>query len=89
MGLNYQWRDALELGRLCPNTIFDTSGISYTFDIKRMIRELGPERVAFGSDNPFLFPDIELHKILSLGLSSGELDWVLSGTARKVFPSLA
>jgi len=89
MGLNYQWRDALELGHLCPNTIFETSGISYTFAIRRLIRELGPERVAFGSDNPFLFADIELQKVLDLGLSGAELDWVLAGTARRIFPGLS
>jgi predicted TIM-barrel fold metal-dependent hydrolase len=88
MGLNYQWRDALELGRLCPNTVFDTSGISYTFAIRRLIRELGPGRVAFGSDNPFLLPDVELAKVLDLGLGGEELDQVLAGTARRVFPGL-
>lgn len=88
MGLNYQWRDALEVGRLCPNTVFDSSGISYAFAVRRLIRELGPERVAFGSDNPFLFPDLELRKLYELGLSAPELDWVLSGTARRVFPHL-
>jgi predicted TIM-barrel fold metal-dependent hydrolase len=88
MGLNYQWRDALELGRLCRNTIFDTSGISYTFAIRRLIRELGPERVAFGSDNPFLLPDVELQKILELGLSAPDLEWILAGTARRTFSRL-
>jgi hypothetical protein len=85
MGLNYQWRDAIEVGKTCPNTFFDTSGISYTFAIKRLIKELGPDRVMFGSDNPFLYPDIELEKIFNLGLTEGEIDMILFGTASKVF----
>ena len=85
MGLNTQWREALEVGRLCPNTVLDTSGISYSFAVGRIIRELGAERVMFGSDNPFLFPDIELQKLLHLGLSGAELQQVLEGTVRRVF----
>jgi hypothetical protein len=85
MGLNYQWRDALEVGKICPNTLFDTSGISYAFAIRRIIRELGPQRIVFGSDNPFLFPDIELQKVLHLGLTRMELEQVLQETARRVF----
>jgi hypothetical protein len=85
LGLNYQWRDAIEVGKMCSNTLFDTSGISYTFAIKRAIEELGPERVLFGSDNPFLFPETELQKVVTLGLDATALKLVLSENARRTF----
>jgi hypothetical protein len=85
MGLNYQWRDALEVGRVCPNAFLDTSGISFTFAVKRAIRELGAERILFGSDNPFLFPDIELGKVQRLGLPSEQLDLILRDNAVRLF----
>lgn len=84
MGLNYQWRDALEVGKICPNTIFDTSGISYTFAVRRLIDELGPERVIFGSDNPFLIPDVELNKVLRLGLPKRDLQLILGENATRI-----
>lgn len=85
LGLNYQWRDAIEVGKMCSNTLFDTSGISYTFAIKRAIEELGPERVLFGSDNPFLFPETELQKVVTLGLNTKALKLVLCENARRIF----
>jgi predicted TIM-barrel fold metal-dependent hydrolase len=85
LGLNYQWRDAIEVGKICSNTLFDTSGISYTFAIKRAVDELGPERVLFGSDNPFLYPDTELQKIMTLGLDKKALQLMLCENARRVF----
>jgi predicted TIM-barrel fold metal-dependent hydrolase len=85
LGLNYQWRDALEVGKMCSNTLFDTSGISYTFAIKRAVEELGPERVLFGSDNPFLFPETELQKVVTLGLDATALKLVLSENALRTF----
>jgi predicted TIM-barrel fold metal-dependent hydrolase len=85
LGLNYQWRDAIEVGKMCSNTLFDTSGISYTFAVKRAIEELGPERVLFGSDNPFLFPETELQKVVTLGLDATVLQLVLCENARRTF----
>jgi predicted TIM-barrel fold metal-dependent hydrolase len=85
MGLNYQWRDAIETGKLYPNTYFETCGISYQFALKGLIKALGAGRVLFGSDNPFLFPETEILKIEELELSSDEMDQVLFRTARNVF----
>jgi uncharacterized protein len=84
-GLNYQWRDALETGKMCPNTYFDTSGISYMFAVKRIIKELGAHRVMFGSDNPFLFPETELEKVKNLGLHDRDMEMILWKTAKEVF----
>jgi uncharacterized protein len=85
MGLNYQWHDAIETGKLYPNTFFETCGISYAFAVTRIIKELGAERVMFGSDNPFLFPETEIMKIEELGLTAGELEHVFHKTAQAVF----
>lgn len=84
-GLNYQWRDALHTGQLCKNTYFDTSGITYMFAVKRIIEELGAHRVMFGTDNPFLYPEDELSKILNLGLSDAQLEYLFRKSAEEVF----
>jgi hypothetical protein len=85
MGLNYQWHDALEVGKTCSNTMFDTSGISYAFAVKRLIQELGSDRVLFGSDNPFLIPDVELNKLLHLELPERDLELILRENAVRIF----
>ncbi len=85
MGLNYQWHDALETGKQYKNSYFDTSGISYPFAVERIIEEVGAERVMFGTDNPFLFPEIELLKIEDLNLSVSEKEHIFYKTATLVF----
>lgn len=85
MGLNYQWRDCIDVGKQYNNTYFETCGISYAFAIKRIIRELGADRIMFGTDNPFLFPRTELLKIEDLSLSGKELDYIYYKTAMAVF----
>ena len=70
---------------MCKNTYFDTSGITFMFAIKKIIRELGSHRVLFGTDNPFLYPEVELGKVLNMGLSNAELDNIFFKTAEEVF----
>jgi predicted TIM-barrel fold metal-dependent hydrolase len=51
-----------------PNVFTDTAG-NRRFDyIVQAIRRVGPTRVIFGSDGPWLHPALELHKIRLLGL---------------------
>jgi len=85
MGLNYQWKDCIDVGKRYENTYFETCGISYAFAIERIIKEVGAERVMFGTDNPFLFPKTERLKIEDLSLSDEELEWIYFKTARNVF----
>jgi len=85
MGLNYQWRDCIDVGKRYPNAYFETCGISYVFAIEKVVRELGAHRVMFGTDNPFLFPQTELLKLDDLHLSGEERDWIYYKTALEAF----
>ena len=53
-------------------------------DIQSFIRELGAERVMFGTDVP-LNAGAELGKYKALHLTDEEYAWVYEGTARRVF----
>lgn len=48
----------IETAKRCPNVMLTGSAISY-LSIIHAIRELGPERVCFGSDAPFALPHVE------------------------------
>jgi len=85
MGLNYQWRDCIDVGKRYKNTYFESCGISYVFAIERIIRELGAHRVMFGTDNPFLFPKTELLKLEDISLSDTDLEWIYHKTAEEAF----
>ncbi|MBV8370665.1 MAG: amidohydrolase family protein [Candidatus Eremiobacteraeota bacterium] len=51
-----------------PNLYTDTAGTRRFDYVVQAIRRLGPRRVIFGSDGPWLHPGLELHKIRLLGL---------------------
>ena len=61
-----------------PNTYADTA-LAPINHMRHFIQSYGSERLMFGSDFPFGMPGHELRKVLSLGLSSYDLDMVLSG----------
>ena len=49
------------------------------------IRGFGVERVLFGSDFPFSDPERSLDFLTEAGLSSSELEMVVSGNAENIF----
>jgi predicted TIM-barrel fold metal-dependent hydrolase len=56
-----------QMGRL-PNVYTDTAGTRRFDYLVQAVRRLGPQRIIFGSDGPWLHPGLELHKIRLLGL---------------------
>jgi predicted TIM-barrel fold metal-dependent hydrolase len=65
------------------NTYADTA-LAPVGHMRHFIRHYGPDRLLFGSDFPFGMPGHELHKVESIGLSSKDLDMVLSGNVRRI-----
>jgi len=59
------------------NLILDTSCASFDL-VSRAVREVGAEKVIFGSDAPFIYPSAELRKITSLPIKRQEMDLILS-----------
>lgn len=75
--------EALIAAQQCPNITLETSWTT-VMDIQSFIRELGAERVMFGTDVP-LNAGAELGKYKALHLTNEEYAWVYEGTARRVF----
>jgi hypothetical protein len=62
-----------------PNVHTDTAGV-HRFDyLVEAVRRLGPSRLLFGSDGPWLHPGVELHKVRLLGLGAADAALVMGG----------
>jgi len=85
MGERYQWQDALQVARKYDNAFLETSANMYSFAIERAVRNIGADRILFGTDIPFHSPGIELLKICRLNIADEEKEWILSRTASAVF----
>jgi hypothetical protein len=66
-----------------PNVFLEPSWTG-GFQVRAWVRELGADRVMFGSDHADN-AEAELTKFRSAGLSEEELGWALGGTAAAVF----
>lgn len=59
-----EWIDSIEMVKKYPNIYIETStSITSCGQIEMAVRELGPERVVFGSDSPMLDPSVQRAKI--------------------------
>jgi predicted TIM-barrel fold metal-dependent hydrolase len=67
-----------------PNIHADTSGVRRFSMIEQAIDRVGPRRVIFGSDGPWLHPGLELHKIRLLKLNSSDERLVIGGNAARL-----
>jgi predicted TIM-barrel fold metal-dependent hydrolase len=74
---------AIALARAHPNLYLDISGSFITGRwIKRMVQEVGADRVIFSSDIPFIDLRYSLGRVLYAGLSPAQEALVLGGNAR-------
>jgi len=67
-----------------PNVYADTSGVRRFDYIVEAVKRAGAHKVLFGSDGPWLHPDVELHKIRLLKLSAEREALVLGGNALRL-----
>jgi uncharacterized protein len=67
-----------------PNIYADTSGVRRFDYLVHAIQRAGPRKLLFGSDGPWLHPDVELHKIRLLGLPEDAERLILGGNARRL-----
>lgn len=70
-----------------PNVYADTSGVRQFDYVLRAARIAGARKLLFGSDGPWLHPELELHKIRLLGLAPHEEALVLGGNALRLLRS--
>jgi predicted TIM-barrel fold metal-dependent hydrolase len=69
------------------NVYFDTAYVSFYLnsqDMTKTIRDIGPDRVVFGSDYPWEEPGRAAKIIMDLGLSDEEKDALLWQNAIKL-----
>ncbi|HJZ81051.1 MAG TPA: amidohydrolase family protein [Pyrinomonadaceae bacterium] len=62
-----------------PNVYADTSGVRRFDYIVQAVKRAGARKLLFGTDGPWLHPEVELHKIRALGLSPDEESLILGG----------
>ena len=71
-----------------PNIYTDTSGVR-RFDFLQMAAErAGAGKILFGSDGPWLHPELELEKIFALGLNQAEEYKVLGGNLLRLIANV-
>jgi predicted TIM-barrel fold metal-dependent hydrolase len=65
-----EWLDAIEMAKTHPNVYLETcqSDISYG-QIEMAVKELGPERIVFGTDSPLLDPAVQKTKVTGADIS--------------------
>ena len=67
-----------------PNVFADTAGVRRFDYIVQAVRRAGPHKILFGSDGPWLHPEVELHKIRMLKLSPSDERLVLGGNMQRL-----
>ena len=75
--------EAIVAAEVCDNIYLEPTWC-IAGDIRRMVKNLGPQRVMFGGDLPSNVP-VELTKYRTLDLSQDEREWCLWRTASEVF----
>ncbi|MEK6918481.1 MAG: amidohydrolase family protein [Nanoarchaeota archaeon] len=69
----------------CDNVYVETSIVSSPFIIKLRAKQVGADRIMFGSDVPFSDHQIEILKVLKSELTQEEKNLILHGNAIRVF----
>lgn len=77
-------RGVIDLIGRFPNLYADTSGVRSVDILAEAVQRVGPERIIFGSDGPFLHPALELHKIRLLALPRVAEAAVLGGNLVRI-----
>ncbi|HBY95882.1 MAG TPA: hypothetical protein DEP84_18330 [Chloroflexi bacterium] len=73
-----------ELARDCPNVWFDTAGVNGPALIRQVMAAGAGDRVMYGSDFPFLHPQVELLRVELAALPAAVEAGVLGGNAQRL-----
>ncbi len=80
--LSADWREhaaGIQVARHYPNVYLDTGATVLTRYIEQAVKEAGPEKVIFGSDEPEVDCRLEIFKIRVLKLPKGQEEMILGG----------
>lgn len=84
MGMHAFLWEAIIAAQELPNVYVDTSQ-AYPFDIKTFVREVGIEKVTYGSDVPYQSPRIEQEKLRVIDLTEDEMRAALRDNAARIW----
>ncbi len=77
---------AIEVARRYPNVYLETSSVVFFKFLEMAAKELGPNKVIFGSDGPELDSRVELYKVRLLKLPPVDEAKVLGGNITRLLP---
>ncbi|MEM2997111.1 MAG: amidohydrolase family protein [Candidatus Bathyarchaeia archaeon] len=75
---------AVRAARRWKNLYIETSGVRNPRVILEAVRELGADRVVYGSDFPYLRPEVERAKIMGLRISEGDKELIMGGNMARI-----
>ena len=82
---NVTWIDTcIEAARRYPHVYLETSSVLLFGKIERAVKEVGSERILFGTDGPPIHPRPELEKIRCLHISEEDKANILGGNAARL-----
>jgi len=77
--------DALDVLRRCHNVMIETSGVYRQDFVEDVARDIGPERVLFGSSSPRMDTRLEIERVRWANLPDEARALMLAGNARRLF----
>jgi predicted TIM-barrel fold metal-dependent hydrolase len=86
---SHDWTEhlaAIGVARRYPNVYLDTSGVVFFKFLEMAAKELGAEKLVFGSDGPELDSRVELYKVRLLKLPPADEAKVLGGNIARLLP---
>lgn len=84
MGLTCMYVDAVHAAKRYENVFLETSCMPYTPVLERAVSELGPHKILFGTDTPFLYPYIEILRIQRLAINDDDKEMILGGNIERL-----
>lgn len=78
-GTFWSHEQAIEVARDIPNIYLETARVPI-FEVVKSVRELGPEKVVWGTDSPFVDYSFEFDKMEKAASSADSHDMLVGGT---------
>ena len=82
-GANNIWTDAIKAAKKSENIFLDTTGQA-PMAIEKAIKEIGAERILFGTDAPWAFHILEVMKIKMLKANQNEKELILGKNIARI-----
>ncbi len=77
---------AIEVARRYPNVYLETSSVMFFKFLEMAVKDVGPNKLIFGSDGPELDSRVELYKVRLLKLAPADEAKVLGGNIARLLP---